>query len=476
MTLAVILVPLVAAMLVPLLGALARPVAVLAGAATFVLALLATGAPAFSAAWLPEMGINLHLEVSGAAAALVPASALAFTMAMLYACVRVTHRPRVFLALMLGMLAFLSGVFMARDLIVFYIFWDATLIPSLVMLGVWGGSRRRDAVMKYLVYAVGGSLIMLVGIIALKVLSGAAGYGLAELRAAGATLDQTTQLLIFLAFTAAFAVKLPLFPLHSWLIDFHEQNHPSGVADVAGTAYKVGAFGFFAWAIPLLPDGAAAAAPVLLALAAITALYAGIAAAAQTDFKRLLAYASMSHMGIIGVGVFSLTEAGMTGAMLFLAAQILSTGGLFLLSGIIGDRRGTFALSAFGGMARSAPLLASVTLLVLFAFIGVPGLGNFPGEFMSLLGGFGSSAGWGVVATLAVIAAGVYGVNLFQKLFQGPETGPVTEMRPLELLVIVPLVLGILWFGLMPARAADSIQAQVSGTLTAPAEIAEVRQ
>lgn len=459
--LAVVLVPLIAALVLPVLNTgLARFVAVLAAVATFVLALLLPGEAAFSVPWLPELGVSLALSGDGASVVLVATATLVMACALLYAGWRVTHRTSVLLALLLGMLGFLNGVFLARDLVVFYVFWEATLIPSLIMLGVWGGSGKRAAVLKYLIYAMAGSLLMLVGIIALKVVSGAASFHFDDLLLAAPQLDLTAQALIFAAFALAFCVKLPVFPLHSWLIDFHEQNHPSGVADVAGTLYKVGAFGFFAWAIPLLPAAAAAAAPILIGLAAFTALYAGVVAVAQKEFKRLLAYASLSHMGIVGVGVFSLQSEGMTGAMLLLSAQMLSTGALFLLGGMLAERRGTLDLAAYGGLAKSAPLLAGTTLFIIFASIGVPGLGNFPGEFMSLLGGFLASPWWAAVATVAVIAAGTYGVNLYQRLFQAKEERPAAELSGREVFVLAPLVAGILWFGFVPSVAAGYIDQQ----------------
>ncbi len=460
MTLAVILVPLIAALLLPLLGGLGRIVALGATIATFVLALRLPSAEAVNLPWLPDLGVTFSLSGHGAATVLVAAAALAMIGAVWYGGFRVTHRTSVFLALLLAMQGFLNGIFLAKDLVIFYVFWEATLIPSLIMLGVWGGSAKRKAVMKYLVYAMGGSLLMLVGIIALKITSGASGFHFDELVAAGPSLDLNTQLLIFAAFAVAFAVKLPLVPVHSWLIDFHDQNHPSGVADVAGTLYKVGAFGFFAWAIPLLPAAAEAAAPLLLALAAITALYGGVVAVAQTDLKRLLAYASLSHMGIIGVGVFSLQPEGMTGGMLLLAAQMVSTSALFILAGMLGERRGTFELSAYGGLARSAPFLASIMLFSVFASIGVPGLGNFPGEFLSLLGAWLHTPGWAVVATLTIIAAGIYGVNLYQRLFQGREQRPAADLSFREVLALLPFVAGILWFGIAPAAAVSNIELQ----------------
>ncbi|UCH27251.1 MAG: NADH-quinone oxidoreductase subunit M [Trueperaceae bacterium] len=464
MTLTVILIPLITALFLffseaadPLVR---RFLGLLGTVSTFLVALYLPGTPGMSSLWLPGVNVYFALSPDGASAVLVLVASLVMIPTALYASGRVERRTGSFLALLLIMQAGLNGIFLAKDLILFYLFWELTLIPSLMMLGIWGGTKRRQAVQKYLIYAVTGSFLMLVGMLALRPLSGAASYRLEDLLAVTPALPAGTQLWIFLLFTLAFAVKLPLWPLHSWLPDFHEQNHPSGVADVAGTLYKVGGWGFFAWALPLLPGAAAVVAPVLLVLAAFTAVYAAVIATSQTNLKRLLAYASLSHMGLVGVGLFGLHLTGLSGAIYLLAAQMVSTGGLFLLSGMLYERRKTFELSEYGGLSRSAPALAAVTLFVLFTSIGVPGLANFPGEFMSLLGAFHASPWLAALATLSVIAAGVYGVNLYQRLYQDRETQPVADLRELELAVLVPILAGILWLGLAPGPQLERIEVQ----------------
>lgn len=471
MTLAALLLPLATAGLLAVVrGARpARALALLGTVATFAVALLLPGGAGVSVPWIPGFGATFSLAPDGASSVLVTTAALAMIPTVLWAGLRVERSPHAFLALLLAMQAGLNGIFLAKDLVLYYVFWEATLIPSLLLLGIWGGARRREAATKYLLYAVAGSFLMLIAILALKPLSGAVSYRFADLLAATPALPARTQAWLFAGFAAAFAVKLPIWPLHGWLVDFHEQNHPSGAADVAGTLYKVGGFGFFAWAVPLLPDGAALLAPVGLALAAFTALYAATIACAQTNLKRLLAYASLSHMGIVGAGVFALQATGAGGAMYLLAAQMLSTGGMFLLAGMLHARRGTFELEAYGGLARSAPALAAVTLLVLFASIGVPGLANFPGEFLSLLGAFEASPWIAAVATLSVIAAGVYGVGLFQRLYQGREARPTRDLAPLELVVLAPVLAGILWLGLTPAPQLERIETQARLLEPAPA-------
>lgn len=458
-----LLLPLAAAVVAGL--AAARRGLVLASAAigtlaTFALALFLPGSAGVSVPWVPGVGITFSLDATGAASVLVLVAALVMIPTTLYAARRVERSPGAFVAMLLLMQAGLNGIFLAKDLVAFYVFWEATLIPSLLLLGGFGRERRRAAVVKYLIYAVAGSFLMLISILAIKPLSGAASYRLEDLLAAAPGLPVRTQTWLFVGLAIGMAVKLPMWPLHSWLVDFNEQNHPSGAADVAGTLYKVGGFGFFAWALPMLPAGAARVAPVLLVLAAITALYGALAAAAQKDLKRLLAYASLSHMGIVGVGLFGLELAGLNGAVFLLAAQMLSTGGLFLISGMLYDRRGSFDLDRFGGLARSAPALSALTLFILFTAIGVPGLANFPGEFLSLLGAYQGYPWLAAFATLSVIAAGVYGVNLFQRLYQGAEKERTVELRSFEVITLVPLIAGIVWLGLAPAPQMQRIEAQ----------------
>ncbi|HKI58089.1 MAG TPA: NADH-quinone oxidoreductase subunit M [Trueperaceae bacterium] len=438
---------------------------------TFVLTLFLPGSAGISTPWIPGLGVTFTLEPTGAGSVLTIVAALAMIPTALMAARRVEEGPGAFVALLLLMQGALAGIFLARDLVLFYVAWEAALIPSMLMLGAFGRDRRRAAVLKYLVYAIGGSFVMLISILAIRPLSGAASYRFADLIAATPNLAGATQVWLFIGLAIGMAVKLPLWPLHNWLIDFNEQNHPSGAADVAGTLYKVGGFGFFAWAIPLLPLGMERIGPILLGLSVFTALYGALAAVAQTDMKRLLAYASLSHMGIVGVGIFGLHLAGLNGAIFLLAAQMLSTGGLFLVSGMLFARRNSFDLDRYGGLARSAPALAALSLFVLFTFIGVPGLANFPGEFLSLLGAYQLHPWAAALATLSVIVAGVYGVNFFQRLYQGEEREPTREIGALEVFALIPLVAGILWLGIFPSPQLSRIEAQ-SQLIAAPAATA----
>jgi NADH-quinone oxidoreductase subunit M len=462
MSLAVILVPLIAAIFIFVARQRNLEIfwAVLSALATFVIARLLKDDPGFSRLWIPGFGSYFELNPEGAARVLVFVASIVMIPTVAYAASKIKDRTGGCLALLLLMQAGLNGLFLAKDLVVFYLFWEATLIPSVLMLGIYGGQKRRQAATKYLVYAVAGSFLMLISILAIKPLSGAASYRMADLLLATPNLPLNIQLWLFAGFAIAFAIKLPMFPLHAWLPDFHEQNHASGVADVAGTLYKVGGFGFYAWALPLLPDAAKAAAPLMMGLCAITALYAALIAINQTHIKRMLAYASLSHMGIVGVGVFGLHITGLSGAMFLLAAQMLSTGGLFFISALLYERKKSFDLNDYGGLAKSAPALAAISLFILFTSIGVPGLANFPGEFMSLMGGFQTQPVLASLATLSVIAAGVYGVNLFQRLFQAEQKQATHDVNENEVFLLLPIILGILWLGLNPNVAFKQIEPQ----------------
>lgn len=444
-----ILVPLLTALLVALVrksSRLVQAVAFIGGIGTFLLTLNLQGAEGFNAPWLPGVGVSFALDSGGASTVLLLVAAIVMIPTLQYAS-RQGVSSGALVALLLLSHAGLNGIFMARDLVVFYVFWEATLIPGLIILGLFGLEKRVPALVKYLAYAVLGSFVMLISIIATKVLSGAPSFHITDLMIATPSLTFETQVLLFIGFAVGMAVKLPIWPLHSWLITFNEQNHPSGVADIFGTLYKVGGFGFFLWALPLLPLGAEAVAPYLLALGVITAVYGAFAASGEKHLKRFLGYASLSHMGIVAAGLFALDIVGATGAIYLLAAQMASTGALFLMSGILYRRYQTFDMDAYGGLAKSAPAFAGISLLMIFASIGVPGLGNFPGEFMALMGTFQTSAFLGVLAIATVITAGAYGVNLYQRIFLGGQRDKKGDLSAFELALFVPFIVMVIWLG-----------------------------
>ena len=400
---------------------------------------------------LKEAGVYYAVGVDGVGAAF----AFLVPLVVFLALVALPEAPGRMLALGLLMTSGLLGIFLSLDLVLFYLFYEATLIPSLLLLGVYGGENRVKALIKFALFTLLGSLLMLAGILAARYLGGAETFLLRDLlahRVGGAAATWA-----FLAFALAFWVKTPLFPLHVWLPDFHAGNHPSGFADVLGTLYKVGAFGFFRWAIPLFPEAFLALKPYLLFFAAFTALWGAWIAYAQTDWKRLIAYGALAHMGIAALGVFSGTTQGATGALFLLSAGALYTGGLFLLAGWLYRRFGTLAVAPTHGLAKHAPALAAVFLFMVLAMIGLPGLAGFPGEFMSLLGAWAASPGWTLLGFLSVIAAAAWGLTAYQRLFHGPPGQRVADLRGEEWVYAVLAAALIAFLGLYPRLVAGPL-------------------
>ncbi len=361
--------------------------------------------------FLPEAGVYYALGLDGAGLLLWIAVSLVVLLGVWIADV-----PVRFLAYTLMMQTGLLGIFAAQDLIFFYFFFEATLIPSLLMLWFYGGADRLRAIYTFALFTLVGSLPMLAAIFAVRFLGGADSFLYTDL-AANPLTGQTASL-AFLGFMVALAVKTPLFPLHAWLPSFHQQNHPSGLADAMGTLYKVGIFAFFKWAIPLMPDGLREWQGLLLFLAAFGAIYAAWVAFSAPDWKTLLAYAGVSHMGVAALGLFSGNGEGTVGALYLLGASMVYGSAMFLFIGLVYKRTGSLETSPVRGLAKHAPALYVLGMFLLMAMIGLPGLSGFPGELMALLGAYKVSPWLTFVAFLAVIAAAAYALTAFQKLFQ----------------------------------------------------------
>lgn len=348
-----------------------------------------------------------------------------------------------FLGLALLMSGLLLGLFAARDLLVFYLFFEAALIPALLMLLFYGGEGRVRALYTFLLFTLAGSLPMLAAVLAVKVLGGSPTFLLEDLLAH--PVGGGAAVWVFLGFALAFAIKTPLFPVHAWLPLFHQENHPSGLADALGTLYKVGVFAFFRFAIPLAPEGFSELQGLLLFLAAISALYGAWVAFSAKDFKTLLAYAGLSHMGVAALGVFSATEEGALGGLYLLAASGVYTGALFLLAGRLYERVGTLEIGPFRGLAQSAPGMAALALFLFLAMVGLPGLSGFPGELMTLLGAYKQSPWLTAMAFLSVIAGAAYALTAFQKVFWEEGTQKTEDLKgaewPFAALAVAALVL-----------------------------------
>jgi NADH-quinone oxidoreductase subunit M len=360
-----------------------------------------------------------------------------------------------FLLLEMGML----GVFLAQDLFLFYIFWEFTLVPMYFLIGIWGGAQRMYAAIKFFLYTMAGSILMLLAILWLGINQGS--FFMPDLIAAGG-IPSDIQFWLFLAFAAAFAIKVPMWPLHSWLPDAHVQAPTAGSVILAGVLLKMGTYGFIRFNLPLFPQAAVQLAPVMATLAVIGIIYGAIVSYSQKDVKKLVAYSSISHLGFVMLGIFALNAQGIEGAILQMVNHGISTGALFLLVGFIYERRHTRELDEFGGLWQVMPVYAVLTLIVSLSSMGLPGLNGFVGEFTILLGAWGAGQAGGslgsvwytAIAAVGVILAAVYILYMFQKMFLGPVTKKANEkLKDLswrELAVIVPLLVLIFWIGLYP--------------------------
>jgi NADH-quinone oxidoreductase subunit M len=355
-------------------------------------------------------------------------------------------------------------VFVSLDLFLFYVFWEFTLVPMYFLIGIWGGPRRVYAAVKFFLYTMAGSILMLLAIISLWLTAQAQlGHGtfdLLELIKVANTLPLQTQMWLFIAFAAAFAIKVPLWPLHSWLPDAHVEAPTAGSVILAGVLLKMGTYGFVRFNLPLFPAASVQAAPTIAILAIIGIIYGAIVSFAQTDVKKLVAYSSVSHLGFVMLGIFSLTPQGIQGGLLQMVNHGLSTGALFLIVGMIYERKHTRDLSAFGGLMKLMPVYGALSLIITLSSMGLPGLNGFVGEFTILLGAFGSKAlvpqGWIYTAFAAtgIILAAVYMLWMFQRVFLGevkPENKDMQDLSFREVWVLAPLVLACFLIGLYPA-------------------------
>ena len=355
-----------------------------------------------------------------------------------------------FLLLEVGML----GVFVAQDLFLFYIFWEFTLVPMYFLIGIWGGPRRMYAAVKFFLYTMAGSVLMLLAMLWLGLAQGT--FSLPELIDKGG-IPADIQLWLFIAFAAAFAIKVPMWPLHSWLPDAHVEAPTAGSVILAGVLLKMGTYGFLRFNLPLFPEAAIKLAPTMALLATIGILYGAAVSYAQQDVKKLVAYSSVSHLGFVVLGLFALNPQGISGGILQMINHGLSTGALFLIVGMIYERRHTRDMDAFGGLWKIMPIYGVLTLIVTLSSMGLPGLNGFVGEFAILLGAFGSqyiSPWFAGLSAAGVILAAVYMLYMFQKLFLGPadkeENKVLKDLNWREVVTLVPLLVFIFWIGLYP--------------------------
>ncbi len=409
-----------------------------------------------SVPWIPAWGINYILGVDGISLLLVLLTTLLTPIALLSAWHAIETRVKEFNAFMLLLETGMVGTFLALDLFLFYIFWEFTLVPMYFLIGIWGGPRRVYAAIKFFLYTMAGSILMLLAILYLGIQGGT--FSLPELLGKVSQWAGPVQLWLFIAFAAAFAIKVPLWPLHSWLPDAHVEAPTAGSVILAGILLKLGTYGFLRFNLPLFPEAAKQAAPVIAVLAIIGIIYGAIVSFAQTDVKKLVAFSSVSHLGFVMLGIFSLTPQGVQGAILQMVNHGLSTGALFLIVGMIYERRHTRDMGAFGGIWNVMPLYSALSLIVVLSSMGLPGLNGFVGEFTILLGSAASKTltptPWiyTAFAVSGIILAAIYMLWMFQRVYLGPldkpENQALKDLTPRELVVLVPIILCIFWIGL----------------------------
>jgi len=407
--------------------------------------------------WIQVAGwnINFQMGVDGLSILLVMLTTFLTPIAILSTWSAVEERVKDFMLFFLLLEIGMVGVFLAVDLFLFFIFWEFTLVPMYFLIGIWGGPRRMYAAVKFFLYTMAGSILMLLAILWLGINQGT--FSVPELIGLG-NIPGNIQLWLFLAFAAAFAVKVPMWPLHSWLPDAHVEAPTAGSVILAGVLLKMGTYGFVRFNLSLFPQASIQMAPWIAALAVIGILYGAAVSYAQKDAKKLVAYSSVSHLGFVMLGLFALNPQGIQGGILQMINHGLSTGALFLLVGMIYERRHTREMDAFGGLWKIMPIYAAFTLIVTLSSMGLPGLNGFIGEFTILLGAFGSQAigspWFAGLAAVGVILAAVYLLFMFQKLFLGPvdkeENRVLLDLNWREIVTLVPLLIFIFWIGLYP--------------------------
>lgn len=409
--------------------------------------------------WIEAWGVSFALGLDGLSGALVFLTNLLVIVSIFASWTAVHDREREFYALLLTLQTGILGTFLALDLFVFYVFWELMLIPLCLLIGIFGSKNRIYATVKFFLYTFAGSVLMLIGIIKLTgacaaLLPGGRTFFLPDLLAVAGSLPPATQTWIFLSFLLAFAIKVPLFPFHTWLPDAHTEAPTAGSILLAGVLLKTGVYGLMRFAIPLFPAVALDWSPVLVGLSVVAILYGALAAIAQEDMKRLVAYSSVSHMGFVMLGLFSGDGIGVTGASIQMINHGVSTGALFFCVGALYERRHTRELKEFGGLAHNLKIFTVMTVIVVLSSVGLPGLNGFVGEFLVMVGSFRSFPIATAIASLGVIFAAVYLLRMTQRTFYGPlvneENKKLKDVNGREFAALFVLILFAFRLGLVP--------------------------
>ena len=424
------------------------------------------------ARWMPGLGVGYHVGIDGISLLLVLLTTLITPVALASAWHAIDDRVKEFVVTLLVLETGMVGVFVSLDLFLFYVFWEAMLIPMYFMIGVWGGGRRIYAAVKFVLYTMLGSLLMLVAILALYYQHGiATGVYTFDLPTVVRWVmpPGRSQTLMFLAFALAFAIKVPMFPFHTWLPDAHVEAPTAGSVILAGVLLKMGTYGFLRFCLPLFPDASLDAAPLIFALAVVGIAYGAWVSTVQPDIKKLVAYSSVSHLGFVMLGIFTLTPQGVVGGIIQMINHGLSTGMLFLMVGMIYERRHTRLIADFGGLWAIVPAFSAVFLVAVLSSVGLPGLNGFVGEFLILVGAFQVHRVLAALATAGIVFAAVYLLWMYQRVIFGevrrPENRVLTDLTPREWALLAPVLLFIVWIGVYPVVFTGKTEATVEALI-----------
>ncbi len=442
--------------------------------------------------WIANLGIKYKTGADGISFVLILLTTVLSSIAILSSFEAITEKVKEYYICLLLLETGMLGVFVSLDLVLFYVFWEAMLIPMYFLIGVWGGANRKYATIKFVLYTLVGSLLMLVAIVWLYIASGRGGqpgtFDLTVLTgensplANSSALGPMARMLLFLAFALAFAIKVPMFPFHTWLPDAHVEAPTAGSVILAGVLLKMGTYGFIRYCIPLFPDVALDLAPYFLALSVIGIVYGALVAFVQTDIKKLVAYSSVSHLGFCMLGLFAFTKEGVAGSVLQMINHGLSTGALFLIVGMIYERRHTRDISQFGGIWKVVPVMTCYFLIATLSSVGLPGLNGFVGEFLVLAGAWGGPQGphtaqWASIGgATGVVLGAVYMLWMFQRVTQGPLENPknktLSDLSKREIVVLLPLVVLMFWIGIRPNETLKYFDLAINKQVVQPIESA----
>ncbi|MBU8547072.1 MULTISPECIES: NADH-quinone oxidoreductase subunit M [Roseomonadaceae] len=412
--------------------------------------------------WLPEYGVGYHMGVDGISVLFILLSTLLTPLCILASWESVQTRVREYMVAFLVLEAMMIGMFAALDFVLFYIFFEAVLIPMFLIIGIWGGARRVYAALKFFLYTLAGSLLMLLAILAVWYEAGTTDIP---------TLMETAfsprmQFWLFLAFFASFAVKVPMWPVHTWLPDAHVEAPTAGSVILAGVLLKMGAYGFLRFSLPLLPQASADFAPLIFALSVIAVIYTSLVALAQEDMKKLIAYSSIAHMGIVTLGIFTFTAQGLSGALFTMLSHGVVSGALFLCVGVLYDRVHSREIARYGGVAKIMPAYALVFMVFTMASVALPGLAGFPGELLVIVGAFKVNPWVALGACMGMILGAAYALYLYRRVIFGKivreDLKTLLDLSPREYATFAPLILLTIWMGVYPSSFLNFFEATVA--------------